>query len=97
MILNFADQGTEDIFHLKQSKAARKSLPIELHLIAKRKLNLIAVASQLVDLKVPPANRLERLKGRMTDFYSIRINDQWRIVFSWTKAGASDVQIIDYH
>ena len=97
MILNFADQGTEDIFHLKQSKAARKSLPIELHLIAKRKLNLIAVASQLVDLKVPPANRLERLKGRMTDFYSIRINDQWRICFEWRSNDAFNVEITDYH
>ena len=63
---------------------------------AKRKLEAINAASRLEDLKVPPANRLEKLKGNLKDFYSIRINDQWRVIFKWVEGEARDVRIVDY-
>jgi proteic killer suppression protein len=58
---------------------------------------MIALATQLIDLKVPPANRLEKLTGKRRDYHSIRINDQWRIIFKWSMGHAENVQIIDYH
>ncbi len=64
---------------------------------ALRKLRQLQVAEKLSDLKVPPGNRLERLKGQRKGQYSIRINDQFRLCFRWTSAGASDVEIVDYH
>jgi proteic killer suppression protein len=97
LINSFGNNETEDIFHLRHTKASRKLLPVALHGIAKRKLNMIAVASQLIDLRIPPANRLEALKGSRAGFYSIRINDQYRIIFRWTNSGADDVEILDYH
>ena len=65
--------------------------------MANRKLLIIDAAETLNDLRVPPGNRLEQLRGDRTGQYSIRINDQWRICFRWTAAGAADVEIIDYH
>ena len=65
--------------------------------IAVRKLDMLSYASHLGDLKAPPNNRLEKLKSNLTGFYSIRINNQWRIVFRWTDSGPSDVRIVDYH
>ena len=65
--------------------------------MANRKLLIIDAAETLKDLRVPPGNRLEQLRGDRAGQYSIRINDQWRICFSWTAAGAADVEIIDYH
>ena len=62
---------------------------------SRRKLEAINAASRLDDLKVPPANRLEKLKGNLKDFYSIRINDQWRVIFRWVDGEAHDVQIVD--
>lgn len=97
MILSFGNSGTEDIFNGQPSKASRSVLPINLHGLAKRKLNMLAVATQLIDLRVPPANRLEKLGGRWSGYYSIRINDQWRIVFKWSTSHAETVQIVDYH
>ncbi len=64
---------------------------------AKRKLEAINAASRLEDLKVPPANRLEKLRGRLKNFYSIRINDQWRVIFRWIDGEAHDVRIVGYH
>ena len=64
---------------------------------AKRKLEAINAAVRLDDLKVPPANRLEKLKGNLKNFYSIRINDQWRVIFRWVNGEAHDVRITDYH
>ena len=58
---------------------------------------MLDYASRLEDLRAPPGNRLEALKGKLVGFYSIRINDQWRIVFQWTEHGPSDVDIVDYH
>ena len=65
--------------------------------VARRKLRQLEIAGRLDDLKVPPGNRLEALKGDRAGQYSIRINDQWRVCFRWTEAGAEDVEIVDYH
>ena len=65
--------------------------------VARRKLRQLEIANRLDDLRVPPGNRLEALKGDRAGQFSIRINDQWRVCFRWTKAGAEDVEIIDYH
>jgi toxin HigB-1 len=65
--------------------------------VARRKLRQIEIAGRLEDLKVPPGNRFEALKGDRSGQYSIRINDQWRVCFRWTDAGAEDVEIVDYH
>ncbi len=97
LIENFGNKSTEDIFEVRDTKAARKILPAHLHKLAKRKLNFIAVAVELNDLKVPPGNNLEGLKGNLRGFNSIRINDQWRIIFKWNRGNASDVEIVDYH
>jgi toxin HigB-1 len=64
---------------------------------AKRKLEAVNAASRLEDLMVPPSNRLERLKGDLKSYHSIRINDQWRVIFKWIDGEADDVQIVDYH
>ena len=97
MIASFADQGTEDIYHLRGSKAANKTLPAELQKIGKRKLNIIELATSLKDLTAPPANRLERLQGDLSEYHSIRINDRWRIIFIWKDGQAHNVRICDYH
>jgi len=65
--------------------------------VARRKLRQLEIASRLDDLRVPPGNRLEALRGERSGQYSIRINDQWRVCFRWTDAGAEDVEIVDYH
>lgn len=96
MIVSFANQLAEDIFDDRQSKATRK-LPPELYRVARRKLLYLHDADALTDLKVPPGNRLEPLKGKLKGFYSIRINDQWRVVFKWQGNNALEVSIIDYH
>jgi proteic killer suppression protein len=93
MINSFADKGTQDIYHRINSKVSRKTLPIHLHKIAYRKLDMLDSAYMLEDLALPPSNHLEALKGK----YSIRINKQWRIIFSWTSLGIEDVKIEDYH
>jgi len=74
-----------------------RSFPPELHRAGRRKLLYLHDAGELKDLRVPPGNRLERLKGSWSAFHSIRINDQWRVVFRWAGKHALDVQIIDYH
>lgn len=96
MIRSFADNATQDIFDGDNSKAARK-LPRELHDKARRMLDLINAATRLDDLRVPPGNRLEALKGNFKGFHSIRINDQWRIIFKWLNGDADAVQIVDCH
>lgn len=65
--------------------------------VARRKLRQLEIAARLDDLRVPPGNRLEALKGNRTGQHSIRINDQWRLCFSWTTSGAENVEIVDYH
>ena len=96
MICSFGNKTARDLFHGESSRYTRK-LPNELHTIAVRKLDQLNTASKLVDLRVPPSNRLEPLKGDLKGFYSIRINDQWRVVSKWTPVGPEEVQIIDYH
>ena len=93
MIINFGDQETEKVF---QRHFSRK-LPENIQRIALRKLRMLNRSTTLEDLKMPPANRLERLSGNRKGQYSIRINDQWRICFKWRKGNAYNVEIIDYH
>lgn len=96
MILNFWDRATEDIYHGTDSKAAR-SVPRPLLKVAVRKLDMIYAAHGIQDLKLPPGNRLEMLKGDRKGWYSIRINEQYRIEFQWVDGNAKDVGIVDYH
>jgi toxin HigB-1 len=78
-------------------RRAPKGFPGDIVSVARRKLVQLNAASELSDLSVPPGNRLEALKGDLMGKHSIRINDQWRIVFRWSDAGPEDVEIIDYH
>ncbi len=96
MILNFKDQTTEDIFNGENSKEARK-IPLDLWRTAGRKLDMVNAAHDLKDLSVPPGNRLEALKGNLAGFHSIRVNEQFRIIFRWSEGNAKDVQVSDYH
>ena len=96
MIISFGNQLAHDLFDDKKSKFTRSFSP-ELLRIARRKILYLHDADKLVDLRLPPGNRLEALKGDFQDFYSIRINDQWRVVFKWSDGGASEVKILDYH
>ncbi|SMQ85636.1 proteic killer suppression protein [Devosia lucknowensis] len=93
MIQSFADGETELIW---QGRRSRK-LPGDIQSIALRKLRLLHAARQLQDLRIPPGNRLESLKGNRSDQWSIRINDQWRICFIWEDGGPAHVEIVDYH
>ncbi len=93
-----ADQGTADIYHGRDTRKARKTLPKDLWNVARRKLDMLNAAASLDDLRVPPANRLEKLAGDLEGLWSIRINDQYRVVFRWSEErGATDVKIVDYH
>jgi len=74
-----------------------KGFPSDLGGIARRKLIQLDAAAELSDLKIPPGNRLEALKGDLRGYHSIRINDQWRVVFRWTDTGPEEVEIVDYH
>jgi proteic killer suppression protein len=93
MILSFGSGDTETIWRGERSRR----LPGDIQAAALRKLRLINAARRIDDLQVPPGNRLERLKGDRAGQWSIRINDQWRIVFRWTDGGAEHVEIVDYH
>ena len=97
MILDFADEASEDIFHGNRSKAARRCLPPGLWPAARRKLDRLNRAREPRELADPPGNRLEALKGDYAGYFSIRINDQYRIVFRFERSDARDVQIVDYH
>ncbi len=93
MINSFSDKSTEDLFNRKFVR----HLPPTIQRLAYRKLLLIDGAERLDDLRMPPSNRLEKLTGDLTGKYSMRINDQWRIIFSWKENSAYEVEIIDYH
>ncbi len=93
MIRNFADKETERIW---QGSVSRR-LPHDIQTVARRKLRMLNNARQLEDMRIPPANRLEALKGDRRGQHSIRINDQWRICFRWHNGDASQVEIVDYH
>ncbi|HEY5066310.1 MAG TPA: type II toxin-antitoxin system RelE/ParE family toxin [Xanthobacteraceae bacterium] len=93
MIVGFRDTETEKIWNGLRSR----KLPPAIQSGALRKLRLINAAKRIDDLRVPPGNRLEALRGDRAGQWSIRINDQWRISFRWTEGGADDVKIVDYH
>jgi proteic killer suppression protein len=97
VIRGFGDRGTEDVFNGENSPAARRICPRALWSTAFRKLDQLDSATDINDLRVPPGNRLEALKGDRKGQHSIRINDQFRICFRWTEAGADEVEIVDYH
>lgn len=93
MIKQFGDKETELIWNGIRSK----KLPIEIQDIARRKLRMINNSQDINDLRIPPANHLEKLKGELSEYFSIRINIQWRIIFNWKNNDAFDVKILDYH
>jgi proteic killer suppression protein len=96
VIRGFRDRATGDLFAGIESGAVRQ-FPRDLRAVAKRKLVMLAAATDLKDLSAIPGNRLEALKGRLRGRYSIRINDQWRVVFRWEVGHADEVEIVDYH
>ena len=97
MIQSFGDNGTRDVFHGVRSKRAGKTCPPTLWTVDRRKLDQLNQADRLTDLKAPPNNRLELLKGDRKGQHSIRINDQKRVCFIWTESGPADVEVVDYH
>jgi proteic killer suppression protein len=97
VILNFRNRGSADVWDDENTPAGRRLLPRELWRIAQRKLQILHRATGLDDLRAPPANRLEALKGDRKGQHSIRINDRYRICFVWTAKGVADVEITDYH
>lgn len=97
MIVYFRTKGTEDIFNGENTKEARKTCPRFLWKIAARKLDQLDSVIMLNELRIPPANNLERLKREREGQYSIRINEQFRICFLWTSSGPTEVEIVDYH
>jgi proteic killer suppression protein len=96
MIASFGDRATEDIFHGRPTARARR-FPRDVVNVALVKLDSLNGASSMRDLRAPPGNRLEALKGELKGFHSIRVNDQWRLVFRWQGSDAHDVQLTDYH
>lgn len=93
MILTFGDKDTDSIW-----KGIRvKNLPLEIQNIGRRKLRMLNNSQTITDLRIPPSNRLEKLGGHLDGFYSIRINNQWRIIFQWIEGQSEQVKIVDYH
>jgi proteic killer suppression protein len=93
MIVSFGSKETEQIWN----GIRVKKIPIEIQNIGRRKLRMLNNSQDIADLRIPPSNRLEKLKGKLNEFYSIRINKQCRIIFIWEKGNSSEVEIIDYH
>lgn len=93
MIVSFREKETEKIWNGYLSK----KIPEEIQQVPRRKLRMINNSMDTNDLRIPPANRLEKLKGNLKDYYSIRINNKWRIIFKWADGNAFEVEIIDYH
>lgn len=93
MIVSFGSKDTEKIWN----GIIVKKLSREIQEIGRRKLRMLNNSIDIIDLRIPPSNRLEKLSGNLKDFYSIRINNQWRIIFIWENGNANEVQIVDYH
>ena len=93
MIISFGSKETRKIWDGERVKG----FATELQETARRKLRMLNNSQNIADLQVPPSNRLEKLKGNLKEFYSIRVNDQWRIIFKWDTGNASEVEIVDYH
>ena len=96
MIVSFGDKASAALYHGERGKAIRK-FPSTIRDAVLRKLDVLNGAAALVDLRSPPGNRLEALRGDLSGFHSIRVNDQWRIIFRWADDDAHDVQVVDYH
>lgn len=93
MIVSFGSKATLKIWQGERVKR----IPLEIQVIGRRKLRMLNNSVNLTDLRVPPSNHLEKLSGRLSEYYSIRINDQWRIIFLWEDNQALEVEIVDYH
>ena len=93
MLTSFGNKNTQKIWEGERVKG----LPTEVQEIARRKLRMLNNSQNLTDLMIPPSNRLEKLKGTLKNFYSIRVNDQWRIIFKWNNGNADEIELIDYH
>ncbi|MES2836738.1 MAG: type II toxin-antitoxin system RelE/ParE family toxin [Bacteroidota bacterium] len=93
MIISFGNKETEKVWEGERIK----SPSTEIQEIARRKLRMLNNSQNINDLMIPPSNELEKLKGDLKDYYSIRINNQWRIIFKWNNGNAEEVEIIDYH
>ena len=93
MIISFGDKTTKKICEGERVKG----FATEIQEITRRKLRMLNNSLDIKDLMIPPSNRLEKLKGNLRDFYSIRVNDQWRIIFKWENGNAYNVELIDYH
>jgi len=96
VIESFGNRLAEDLFLDRASKEARR-FPSDLKRAARRKLLYLHDAAELSDLRVPPGNRLEAMKGKLAGYHSIRINDQWRVLFRWESGNARNVEVVDYH
>lgn len=93
MIVSFGDKTTQKIWEGEWVKG----YGTELQELTRRKLRMLNNSVDIKDLMIPPSNRLEKLRGKLNTFYSIRVNDQWRVIFKWTNGSAFEVQLIDYH
>ena len=93
MIISFGSKDTEKILLGERVN----KIPIEIQKIGRRKLRMLNNSQNIADLRIPPSNRLEKLKGKDKDFFSIRINDQWRIIFKWENGQSFNVEVLDYH
>jgi proteic killer suppression protein len=96
VIVSFGDRRTEELYHGLRSARVRR-FPADVLRVALRKLDMINAARSLRDLRSPPANRLEALRGDLAGLHSIRVNDQWRVVFRWADDSAHEVRLMDYH
>lgn len=96
MIASFGDEATADLFHGHESKRLRQ-WDLAVRRAAFRKLDMLNYPAKLSDMQVPPGNRLEALKGKLAGHHSVRVNDQWRIVFRWKDGAAHEVKLTDYH
>jgi len=96
LIVSFKDAATDALFHGERGKAVRR-IPPDIRTVAVRKLDMLNAAREIRDLLAPPGNRLEALKGDLKGKHSIRINDQWRVVFRWQSGEVHEVEITDYH
>lgn len=93
MIISFGSKETEKIWNGERIA----KLPMEIQTVGRCKWRMLNNSQNMADLRIPPSNRLEKLSGNLKEFYSIRINDQWRIIFQWNNGQASEVEITDYH
>jgi proteic killer suppression protein len=93
MIISFDDKVTKKIWEGERVKV----IPVEIQQMTRRKLRMLNNSNNMADLMIPPSNRLEKLKGNLKDLYSIRVNDQWRIIFKWNNGNSESVKLLDYH